>query len=243
MKKVIAILASSRKKHTYKYLEQVIEILLEYEIETEIIQLTNFNIDHCTGCQVCINKASQCYQTDDSNMILKKITSADGVILAFPVYLENVPGRFKSLIDKTAWWIHRPQIVGMPFLNVITTAGSGLGAVKKYINKVVVQWGGIPAGSITRTVSDKSIVEIAQLKRFISRVRDPKFNIQPSWYQIIMFQVQKALAMNILQQDRNFWINNGWDKVAYYQTGSVNKIKLLFGSLFYSFLRKKIKPA
>lgn len=53
MLKVIAINSSSRKMNTYKIIVQVKEILRDNNIDVEIINLFDYDIKACIGCEHC----------------------------------------------------------------------------------------------------------------------------------------------------------------------------------------------
>lgn len=240
---IIAVLASPRKKHTYQYLKQIEEILNGQGINMEILTLSDYQISFCTGCQSCIYKTSKCWQTDDSEQILNKLKQADGLILAVPVYVMSVPGILKAIIDKTAWWVHRPQLVGKPVLVLATTANSGLKEVQNYLEKVVIQWGMQPAGRIVRKVTDIQIIQKVELQKFSSFVIHQNPNIyKPSLQQILFFQVQKFLANKILPEDLAYWKNQGWAELDYFFPNSINLWQKLIGRLFFIFLNYRIKP-
>ena len=141
MKHVVAVNGSPRKATTQKLLDEIEELLETQQIQMTTINLGDYQVDDCIGCELCIRKTGQCFQKDDSQSILSQLVAADGVILASPVYLMSITGKLKSLIDKTASWVHRSPMVGKPMLSVSTTGGAGLKDVHNYLEKVGVQWG------------------------------------------------------------------------------------------------------
>jgi len=151
MLKVIAINSSSRKKNTYGLIEQVKKILKDNNIGVEIINLFDYDIKTCIGCEHCLVKGG-CVLNDQTGGIMEKLKSCDGIILTSPVYMENVSGKLKTFVDRTCKWFHRPEIYGKPVLVISTTKGSGLKSTLKYLERVVIQWGGINAGKIGRSI-------------------------------------------------------------------------------------------
>ena len=111
MKQVVAIDGSPRKSTTNKLLIELANILWDQQIQVTTINLGEYQIGDCIGCELCFRKSSQCFRKDASQEILSQVLEADGVILASPVYVMNITGRLKNLIDKTASWIHCPPMV------------------------------------------------------------------------------------------------------------------------------------
>lgn len=240
MKQVIAINGSPRKTTTHKLLLEIAKLLESQQIEVTIINLRDYQIDDCIGCELCIRKTSKCFQKDDSQTILSKLVKADGVILASPVYVMNITGRLKSLIDKTASWIHRPPMVGKPLLSVATTAGAGLKDVQSYLDKVAIQWGLHPTGSIGRSKMDQSPVSQSEVSSFIWHLINPPSEYTASLPQVIQFQVQKVLALKVLETDRDYWVERGWDQQLYYYPCKISLGKRFLAWVFYQFLYRRI---
>jgi len=242
MKQVIAVNGSPRKTSTYKLLLEIADLLEGQQIQVTIINLQDYHIDDCIGCELCIRKTSQCLQKDDSQKILSKLVTYDGVILASPVYVMNITGRLKSLIDKTASWVHRPPMAGKPMLAVATTAGAGLKDVHSYLEKVAIQWGLHPTGRIGRSQMDQSLVTQAQVRNFVWHLNNPPSAYTASLSQVLQFQVQKALALKILEIDRAYWAERGWDKQMYYYPCHISLGKRCIAWLFYQILSYRIQP-
>jgi multimeric flavodoxin WrbA len=241
-KQVIAINGSSRKVTTHRVLEQIAAALAPHHIKVNVISLAGLEIGDCIGCELCIRKTSECYQEDAARDILPQLIEADGIILASPVYVMNITGKLKSLIDKTASWIHRPPLVGKPALLVATTAGSGLKDALGYLELVAIQWGAHPAGKVGRTAMNQSPVSDKELDRFVWHLDHETSLYRPSMKQLIYYQVQKVLALKVLALDRAYWTERGWDKGSYYTTCRVPWYKRVVGAITYHVLNWRIRP-
>lgn len=230
MKKVIALHASKRKMNTYNLLKQIQSILADYDVEVEIISLYDLNIGDCLGCEKCIINDA-CVYNDDMDLILEKMKAADGIILSSPVYLQQVSGRLKTLIDRTCMWFHRPVLYGKPILSVATTKGSGLKQTLTYLQSVAQQWGAMSVGRIGRTIRniDKPVTS-KELSGFLKLLRAPQ-SYRPSLDDLITFEIQKALAKYLLGVDTQYWIEKGWNKKAYYFPCKVNGFKRILSGL------------
>lgn len=241
-KRVIAINGSSRQGTTQKVLEEIAAALAPRQIEVIVISLAGREIGDCIGCERCIRKTSECYQQDAARDILPQLIDADGIILASPVYVMNVTGKLKSLIDKTASWVHRPPLVGKPALLVATTAGSGLKETLSYLERVAIQWGAHPTGKIGRSAMDQRPVSSRELGRFVWHLYNETRQYRPSIRQLIYYQVQKVLALKVLAIDREYWIARGWSKGAYYYPCRAPWYRQLLGQIVYRILDWRIKP-
>ena len=91
--KVILINGSPRKKGcTYTSLSIVAQELEKNGIETEIIQASEKEVKHCTGCGYCqrVPKGYCVFKDDHVNETSDKVAAADGVILGSPVYFSSM---------------------------------------------------------------------------------------------------------------------------------------------------------
>lgn len=69
--------------------------------DTENIFLAKYSIRHCLGCFGCwLRTPGTCVQSDDMEELIKKYLSADIVIFATPLYIDNVSGIMKNFMDR-----------------------------------------------------------------------------------------------------------------------------------------------
>jgi multimeric flavodoxin WrbA len=242
MKHVVAVNGSPRKATTYKLLEEIAVLLEAQQVQMTILNLGDYQVDECTGCELCIRKTGQCHQNDDTQKILSQLEAADGVILASPVYVMNIPGRLKSLIDKTASWVHRSPMVGKPMLSVAVTAGAGLKEVHTYLEKVGLQWGMHPTDQIGRSAMNQEPPTQSEINKFVWHLKNPTSAYKPSLQQLIQYQVQKVMALKVSKIDREYWTERGWDKELYYYPARISVINRIIASIFYKFLYSRINP-
>ena len=242
-KKVLLINGSPRKGTTLSFLEQIEQLLKEQDLSTKVINLADREITDCTGCEQCIRKTTWCVFNDDANDILSEVLEADGLVLSSPVYVGTVTGKLKSLLDKTASWLHRPPAVGLPVLPLVTTAGSGKKQTIAYLSEAVTYWGAHPLKGIGRTASDRKPIDLSELELFLRYLRLPKERYAPSMHQVMFFQVQKVLALKVAEIDRVFWQDKGWDNMDYYFHCRISLINRLAGKLLFAVLYRRIKPS
>ena len=96
--KIVIINGSARRGNTLTAIDAFIKGASEKN-EIEIIQPDRLHIAPCKGCGVC-----QCYKgcidQDDTNPTIDKITAADVILFATPVYWWGMSAQLKLIIDK-----------------------------------------------------------------------------------------------------------------------------------------------
>ncbi len=101
--KVVAFNGSARKGgNTAILLGYVLRELEAEGIETELVELSGARIHGCLACRECsANKDRRCAQTkDEGNLLIEKMTTADGILLGSPTYVTDVSPEIKALIDR-----------------------------------------------------------------------------------------------------------------------------------------------
>jgi len=74
--------------------------------ETEKVVISRHEVNPCLGHHSCASFAA-CRQKDDAVWILERFYTADGVILASPVYYYNVTAQMKAFIDRSYFYYKR----------------------------------------------------------------------------------------------------------------------------------------
>jgi len=243
-KKVLMINGSFRKRNTYNLLIQIGEILKKHGIESEILNLFDYEIKHCHGCdETCINNNGCNTQGDDMDAVRKKILESDAVVFGSPVYLSGVTSKFKAFADRTNNWFHNPETAGKPVLCVVTTESTGINETVKFLNSFTTGLGARKGGVISRSrpTFGKSVEE-AELARFISLITKDKSEYAPAMNEIVIFQVQKVLAIKIGGEgNKQFWEEKGWTNKMYYYDCGMGFFKKTFSKMMFSILSKAIK--
>lgn len=100
--KVVAVNGSPRKKgNTHDLLEAAAKELASRGVEVAWISLADNEVLPCTGCERCYKKAWDCPIKDDGVAVLKRMASADGLLIASPVYFGGITAQLKALIDRS----------------------------------------------------------------------------------------------------------------------------------------------
>ena len=99
--KVIGINGSARKDgNTALILRLVFDELESAGIETELIQLADFEIAPCRGCFSCRGKSNCVFQDDGFCSVMEKMIASDGILLGSPVYSADVSAKMKALLER-----------------------------------------------------------------------------------------------------------------------------------------------
>ena len=241
-KKVLMINGSFRKKNTYGLLVQIEELLKKHDIESEIINLFDYEIKDCTGCDdICI-KQGHCHIKDGMPGIMQKILDSDGLVLSSPVYLGGVTSKCKAFADRTNAWFHKPEPVGKPVLFVVTTAITGIKETVHFFDQLITGFGARKGGAVTRTIKDfDKPVEEKELARFLSLLQKDKSDYRPAMNEIVIFQVQNVLARKSNGDDKRFWEEKNWNSRSYYYDCKMGPVKKAFSKMMFKILSGTIK--
>jgi multimeric flavodoxin WrbA len=99
--KAVGIVGSPRKKGNTAFLmEEVLSAIQDPGIETEVLYLSDYHIEECDGCDLCIRER-RCPKEDDMPQIEAKLLEADCILLGAPSYFGQVPSIMKTFIDRS----------------------------------------------------------------------------------------------------------------------------------------------
>ncbi len=242
MKKILLINSSNRKRNTYKLLSSIEKLLKKHNFETELINLNDYKIDFCKGCEVCVMR-DRCFVKDDARIIMNKIINADGLVIGTPVYLNNMTGILKSFIDRTCSWFHRTPVAQKPTLLLVNTQGSGIKSTLNSIQESLIQWGVSLCGTISRNGrSFNEPIKESEIANFIKLVNSGGQGYNPSFKEITTYNTQRTLATNLFTLDKEYWEEKGWINEPYFPKAKLNFIKKTYGNMMHRMLRKVIKP-
>lgn len=103
MKKNVLIISASPRRHGNSDLlcDRFLAGAQEAGHIAEKIFLRDKKINFCLACDACKKNGGTCAQKDDMAEILEKITAADVLVLATPVYFYTMNAQMKTLIDRT----------------------------------------------------------------------------------------------------------------------------------------------
>jgi multimeric flavodoxin WrbA len=188
----------------------------------------------CKGCFTCFEKGEQaCPNARYIQPIAKAMEQADGLIIACPVYVLQLPGSLKAFLDHMAYRYlnHRPFFFRHQAMIITTTAGAGTGNVIKYIRQNLHFWGIHHVVTLGVTMKAGSIEEMPQKRlqkltsvlkeksrRFSRQLEEKK--ITPTLLSVVIFNISRKLHLTLPSDhaDRRYWEQHGWfsSKAAYY---------------------------
>ncbi|GAB6163130.1 flavodoxin family protein [Desulfothermus naphthae] len=122
--KVLAINGSHRKgKNTAKMLNMVLEPIKAAGIDTELIELMDYNIKLCKACNKCLIRPECSIKDDDMGIIAQKMLESDAIIIGSPVYFGNVTSKLKIFMDRTRWMHMCENLLEGKLGAIVTHAG------------------------------------------------------------------------------------------------------------------------
>lgn len=102
--KIIAINGSPRKDwNTHTVIEHAIEGAKSAGADVELYNLYDYNYKGCISCFACkksYNSTNYCAFEDELTKILEKIYESDAIILASPIYFDDVSGEMRSFLER-----------------------------------------------------------------------------------------------------------------------------------------------
>jgi len=193
------------------------------DLTIERISLSKLSLKPCIGCRTCFDRGeSYCPQKDDLLALYEKMREADGYVIASPIYVEDVNGILKTMIDRMAFLCHRPALYGKSAL-LFTT--SGIGSSRHALTTMTKGFGtwGIKTaatmlfslGALTarEEVEARYVEAIQKNARTFLRVLAQR-PFRPSFYSLIAFTVQQALWSRVGVDhdtvDYRYWQESGW---------------------------------
>lgn len=99
--KVMGINGSARKDgNTAIIVGEVFDELNKEGIETELIQLADYEIQPCRGCFACKCRGDCVFAKDGFAEIFSRMVEADGILLGSPVYSADVSAKMKAFLER-----------------------------------------------------------------------------------------------------------------------------------------------
>jgi len=119
---------------------------------TLLLDISDFEIRHCTGCDACVRK-KPCPESahDDMPELENKVLPADGIIIAAPSYFTSVPGVLKDFIDRSRTMKMLDHQLKDKVFGAITYAGLRYGGqehVVDVLNRYALGQGMIVVGAV-----------------------------------------------------------------------------------------------
>ena len=257
--KIIAIIGSYRKGgNTSRIVKMVAEKMqsaatqLSVPLEFEAIYLGHTNLRFCRGCRVCFDRGEdKCPLKDDLLALKARVQTADGVIFATPVYVDDVSGSMKNWIDRMAHVCHRPEFMGKCAYLLATTGGSPTGHTIRTLGTAASSWGFHvvgQAGFKTGALMPQAEIEARYQERaekiaykFIVAIRRKRY-YWPGFLSLMTFRIQQWHYQKKAQDslDYRYWNSQGWTdpQREFYIQHQASRIKVAFARLTGSLLAR-----
>ncbi len=121
--KVVGVVGSPKKNGNTAFLiKEVLSSIKDPEVETEILYLSDYKVEECDGCDLCIRER-RCPKEDAMPNIEAQLLEADCIILGAPSYFSQVPSVMKTFIDRSRLMKMQNYKLKNKWCGVITHAG------------------------------------------------------------------------------------------------------------------------
>ena len=238
--KVVVLHGSPRKGNT----DAVVEKVKAVAIGQESVEFIDFYFPKdapvfCQGCFSCFERGEEaCPNAAYSQPIARAMEEADGLIIAAPVYVMQIPGALKAFLDHMAYRYlnHRPRYFRQKAMIITTTAGAGNRNAHRYLKQNLSFWGITRITTLGITLQAASMEDMPAVKQqrvearierksreWISSLTGKKQGIRAPFLSVLMFHLSRAL-MHMMPEghaDRVYWEDQGWmdPKSQFYSTG------------------------
>ena len=247
-KTILALIGTNRKKSTYNILQIFETELKQYNFSMDYVFL--HEIEFCRGCELCLYKGIEaCPNFADIEVITKKMTEADVLFFATPVYCDFVSGIMKNFIDRMVHFMHRPWLFDKHSFLITTTKYSGGKETLDYLDKVARRWGCFPIGRLIVKMAlhernpEPITKEIKKLSREIHakvlKNQKPKTGL----YELSYFRIMRIMitfAKKELPMDYEHWKEKGWLESDFYCDANIPLAKNLLAKFIESRVQKAL---
>ena len=222
---IITIINGSPRNNgsTFKILNYFKEIFEKnnYNINVKFVNLSDYNIKYCIGCQNCY-KTGKCIFLDDSiEEIHDAIKNSSGIIFGSPNYATNVSGIFRNFHDRVHMTMEQ-LLYRKPCVNVITYENLTIMAVKalKIMKEIVRNSGGYNVNTIAiKNPFNNDPLEIRNKQKIEKVAKILVKNIQrnkPPLFSIIFSKIAMNIGLKPFvykNKEHNQGIINSWKEL------------------------------
>ncbi len=254
MKKVTAFVGSGHKRLTHSAVRQFLDDLQAFgDVETELVTLSDYRVGTCRGCRLCFDRGEEnCPMKDDRDLLIGKIMSSDGVVLASPNYSFQVSGMLKVFLDRLGFVFHRPRFFGKAFTSIVTQGFFGGKKIVKYLDFVGngLGFNVVPGACFTaldpptkKETEKRDRALAAQARRFHERM-DRTPHPAPSMLKLWGFRMGRTnvrLELTETDCDYRYYADKGWFGSDYFYPVRLNPLKKAAGRFFDSAQTRKTR--
>jgi multimeric flavodoxin WrbA len=257
--KILACIGSYRKSGNTAQVVGLVESQLHLlaarnheMLELETLYLGHEEIRMCRGCRICFDEGEdECPLKDGLQAIKTKMEAADGLLVASPVYVNDVSGATKNWVDRLAYICHRPQFAGKCAYLLASVGNGPTGHALRTLNMALSSWGYYivgQAGFKTGALMDRSEAK-ALYQAKAGRVAQDLFHAiyerrftNPSFLSLMTFKIQQRYWQRAAggSIDYEYWRDRGWTEPRreYYIAHNASRAKVASARLSGSVLAR-----
>jgi len=253
MKKVTAIVGTASRKHTYLAVRQFLEDLQSLgDVETEVVRLSDYRIETCRTCKLCLMKGEEsCPLKDDRDVLIGKMMASDGVVFATPNLSWHVSGMMKVFLDRLGFVFHRPRFFGKVSTSIVPQGIYGGRKIVRYFDFVGKGLGfttvmGMhftaldPMAGTEKQKMDRSLAKLS--RKFYDRLVGP--TPAPGWFWLMAFRsgrTKMRLELDESSFDYCYYRDKGWFDSDYFYPTRLGPLKKTAGRLIDAFQKGRTK--
>jgi multimeric flavodoxin WrbA len=251
--RILGLVSSYRKAGNTARIAQMVGAHLEAiaarhdePLEFETLYLGHMDIQTCRGCRTCFDRGEEmCPLKDDLLAIKARMDTADGIILASPVYVNDVNGIAKNWLDRLAYVCHRPAFGGKSAYLIATVADSPTSHTLRTMNVALRTWGfhivgqaGYKMGALMPQSELESRYQgkAAKVAKTLFEAISQRAVEHPSFLSLTIFRIQqlswrqKAPPGSL---DYAYWEGQGWldPRREFYIEHRANRVKVALARL------------
>ena len=174
MKTVTAFIGSGRKKNglTYRATRWFLDNLeSSSEVRGEIVFLSEYELGLCRGCKICFERGEErCPLNGDRDLLIEKMLSSDGIVLASPNYSFQVSSTMKAFLDRLGYVFHRPLFHGKTFTSIVVQGFIGGDKIEEYLRFVGTCLGcNVVKGSCITALEPATEADLRKMNKALAR--------------------------------------------------------------------------
>jgi multimeric flavodoxin WrbA len=250
--KILALTTSYRKRGNTARIVRMVENHLSgiaarrgEPLAFETLHLAHMDLQMCRGCRACFDYGEEaCPLDDDVAAIRGRMDDADGILLASPVYVNDVNGVAKTFLDRLAYVCHRPAFAGKCAYLIATVADSPTNHTLRTMNVALRTWGFHIVGQAGYKMGALMPDDELHARYEAGTCRDAgalfhavasERHLHPSFLSLMIFKIQQTSWQQAPpgSLDYAYWKEQGWFDPArtFYIDHRASRIKVALARL------------